>query len=70
MIGRLCAPSDPARPWWWQSSTKSGGRDITVGGMAPTESDAILAAATTAIELRLGSEPAAPVIPGFFVDPK
>lgn len=56
VIGRLCAPSDPERPWWWETSTKIGGSEITVAGLAPTESDAILAAAATALQVGLANQ--------------
>ena len=57
VIGRLSAPSDPAWPWWWQSSTKVDGVDITMAGFARTESDAILEAAARTIDLRLTDPP-------------
>jgi hypothetical protein len=62
VIGRLCAPSDPERPWWWQSSTTIEGTDITVAGVARTESDAILEAAASTLQLRLATSPE-PAIP-------
>jgi hypothetical protein len=52
VVGRLCSPTDPDRPWWWESSTKLDGVDITVAGFARTESDAILEAAASTLDLR------------------
>jgi hypothetical protein len=51
VVGRLCDPTDPERPWWWQSSTKVDGVDLTVAGFAATENDAILEAAARTIDL-------------------
>lgn len=51
VVGRLTEPSDPSRSWWWQSSTKVDGGDITVAGFARTQSDAILEAAARTIDL-------------------
>jgi len=53
VVGRLCSPSDPERPWWWETWTKIDDREITIAGLAPTESDAILAAAGSTLQLRL-----------------
>ena len=52
VIGRLCAPSDPGRPWWWQSSMKVDGNEVTVAGFATTESDAVLEAAASSLQFR------------------
>jgi hypothetical protein len=57
LVGRLCAPSDPDRPWWWQCATTVTGNEITVAGMAATEGDALLAAAGTALQMRLTAGP-------------
>lgn len=56
VVGRLCDPTDPDRPWWWQSSTKGDGVDLTVAGFAATESDAILQAAASTIDLHAAIE--------------
>ena len=45
MVGLLAAPTDPARSWWWQSTTMVDGVETTIAGFAPTENDAILQAA-------------------------
>ena len=42
MIGRLAAPTDESREWWWQSATTIEGVETTIGGFAATENDAIL----------------------------
>ncbi len=60
VIGRLAAPSDPARAWWWQSSTFRDGVEIIMGGLAPTENDAILEAAAKTIDLRAAVPPPPP----------
>lgn len=62
VVGRLTTPGDPARPWWWQASIMIEGNDLTIGGMAASESDAILEAAAGALELRLATnvEPETP----------
>ena len=60
MIGRLAAPSDPARAWWWQSATTIEGVETTIGGFAATENDAILEAARSTISLRSQDLPARP----------
>jgi hypothetical protein len=52
VIGRLCAPSDPGRPWWWQSSMRVDGNEVTVAGFATTESDAVLEAAASSLQFR------------------
>ena len=57
LVGRLFTPSDPGRPWWWEFSTRVDGNEVTVAGMAPTESDAILAAAGSALQVRLAVTP-------------
>ena len=62
VIGRLCAPSDPERPWWWQSSMTVGGNDVTVAGFAMTESDAILEAAASSLQFRSATTPEPPVV--------
>ena len=56
VIGRLRAPSDPARPWWWQSSTKLDENEIIMAGLACSENDAILEAAARTMQLRLATE--------------
>ena len=60
MIGRLAAPSDPDRAWWWQSATTIEGVETTIGGFAATENDAILEAARSTISLRSQDRPARP----------
>jgi len=54
VIGRLRAPTDQGRSWWWQSSTTVDGADVTVAGFARSENDAILEAAASTIDLRAG----------------
>ena len=63
LIGRLCAPSDPERPWWWQSSTTIDGAELIVGGFAPTEQAAILEAAASTIDLAWHDDVPAPAKP-------
>ena len=63
MIGRLAAPTDPTREWWWQSATTIEGVATTIGGFAPTENDAILEAARSTIILRSGDRPGPPKPP-------
>jgi hypothetical protein len=60
MIGQLAAPTDPARSWWWQSTTTIEGVDTTIGGFAATETDAILEAARSTISLRAQVRPPRP----------
>ncbi len=60
VIGRLCAPSDPERPWWWQSSMKVEGNEVTVAGFATSESDAILEAAASSLQFRSATTPEPP----------
>jgi len=66
VVGRLQAPTDPDRPWWWQSSTTVDGTELTVAGFARSESDAILEAAASTLDLQAGLDrspvvrPAAP----------
>lgn len=63
LIGRLCAPSDPQRPWWWQSSTTVDGTELIVGGFAATEQAAILEAAASTIDLGWHDDVPAPLKP-------
>ena len=60
MIGRLAAPTDESREWWWQSATTIEGVETTIGGFAATENDAILEAARSTITLRSQDRPARP----------
>lgn len=66
VVGRLPAPTNPDRPWWWQSSTNVDGAELTVAGFARSESDAILEAAARTLDLQAGLDrspavrPAAP----------
>jgi hypothetical protein len=62
VIGRLCDPSDPARSWWWQSSMKVGGNEVTVAGFATTENDAILEAAASSLQFRSATTPEPPAV--------
>lgn len=55
VIGRLCAPSDPERPWWWETSMQVDGKEITIAGLALTENDAIMAAAGSTLQVRLAN---------------
>jgi hypothetical protein len=57
VIGRLCDPSDPARPWWWQSSMKVEGSEVTMAGLALSESDAILEATASSLQFRSATTP-------------
>ena len=57
VIGRLCAPSDPSRPWWWESTMKVDGSEVTVAGFATTENDAILEAAASSLQFRAATTP-------------
>jgi hypothetical protein len=57
VVGRLSAPADEDRPWWWQSSWKVEGVEFTVAGLARTESDAILEAASRTLDLHVAPEP-------------
>lgn len=65
VVGRVAEPGDPAQPWWWQSSTTIQGAEVTVAGYAATESDALLMATATTLDLQAAyagaREPAAPV---------
>jgi hypothetical protein len=64
VVGRLGAPADPDRPWWWESSTKGDGVEMIVAGFARTESDAILEAAASTLDLRAAIDAAAvPAVP-------
>jgi hypothetical protein len=56
VVGRLCAPSDPERPWWWETSTTVDDKDVTIAGLARSESDAILAAAGSSLQIRLAAQ--------------
>jgi hypothetical protein len=60
MVGLLAAPSDPARSWWWQSTTTVDGVETTIAGFAPTENDAILRAAALTIDLHAQARPVRP----------
>ena len=66
VVGRLPAPTDPDRPWWWESSTTVDGTQLTVAGFARSESDAILEAAASTLDLQAAvdrspaARPAAP----------
>ena len=68
VVGRLPAPTDPDRPWWWESSTTVDGSDLTVAGFARSESDAILEAAASTLDLWVGldrsraTQPVAPKV--------
>lgn len=62
VIGRLCAPSDPERPWWWQSSMKVEGNEVTVAGFATSESDAILEAAASSLQFRSATTSEPPTV--------
>ena len=55
VIGRLCAPSDPERPWWWETSMQVDGKEIAIAGLALTENDAIMAAAGSTLQVRLAN---------------
>ncbi len=57
VVGRLSEPADEDRPWWWQSSWKVEGVEVTVGGLARTDSDAILEAAARTLDLHVTAEP-------------
>jgi len=60
VVGRLQAPTDPDLPWWWESSTILDGAELTVAGFARTESDAILEAAASTLDLHAGIDRAPP----------
>jgi hypothetical protein len=60
VIGRLAAPTSPDRAWWWQSSSIRDGTDVTIGGFAGTENDAILQAAASTIDLHAAVLPERP----------
>ena len=60
VIGRLCDPRDPERPWWWQSSMRVGGTEVTVAGFATSENDAILEAAASSLQFRSTATPEPP----------
>jgi hypothetical protein len=71
VIGRLIEPTDPARAWWWESTTTIHGAELTVAGYAASESDAILEAAASTLDLheayataREATEPAEPLSTG------
>ena len=64
VVGRLVAPTDPERAWWWQSTTILEGTELIVAGFAPTENDALLEAAARTLDLRAGMDrPAAKAEP-------
>jgi len=52
VVGRVAEPGDPTRPWWWQSTTKIQGAEATVAGYAATESDALLQATASTLDLQ------------------
>ena len=52
VVGRVAEPGDPALPWWWQSTTTIRGAELTAGGYAATESDALLQATATTLDLQ------------------
>ena len=62
VIGRLCDPRDPERPWWWQSSMKVEGTEVIVAGFATSESDAILEAAASSLQFRSATTPEPPAV--------
>jgi hypothetical protein len=64
VVGRVAEPGDPKRPWWWQSTTTIQGAEATVAGYAATESDALLEATASTLDLQAAyaaaREPATP----------
>ena len=65
VVGRVAEPGDPARPWWWESTTNIQGAEVTVAGYAATETDALLEATASTLDLQAAygaaREAAAPV---------
>jgi hypothetical protein len=51
VVGRVAEPGDPARPWWWESTTTKGA-EVTVAGYAATENDALLEATASTLDLQ------------------
>ena len=52
VVGRVAEPGDPARPWWWESTTVIQGAEVTVAGYAASESDALLEATASTLDLQ------------------
>ena len=52
VVGRVAEPGDPTRPWWWQSTTTIQGAELIVGGYAASESDALLQATASTLDLQ------------------
>jgi hypothetical protein len=66
VVGLVAEPGDPALPWWWQSTTTIQGAEVTAAGYAATESDALLEATATTLDLQAAyaaaREPATPLV--------